>query len=68
MVPDADSPDRLAPTRRAIEQDVRELRARVRGARAKVVAALGGITELGQIMSTVVRRRDRNGAARDAER
>lgn len=66
MVPDADPSDRLAETRRAIERDAQELRARAGGARAKVLAALGGILEVRQILSAVIpRRRDGRAAGRD---
>jgi hypothetical protein len=66
MVPDADPSDRLAETRRAIERDAHELRARAYGARAKVLAALSGIAEIRQVLNVVVpRRRDRNGAGPD---
>jgi hypothetical protein len=64
MVPDADPSDRLAGTRRAIERDAHELRARVYGARAKVIAALTGIVEIRQLLSVMLpqrRERDRNG-------
>ena len=57
MVPDADSSDRLAETRHAVERDARELRARADGARATLLAALSGIVEIGQILSVVLPRR-----------
>ncbi|HLW46693.1 MAG TPA: hypothetical protein VKW09_02895 [bacterium] len=62
MVPHADPSDRLADTRRAIERDAHELRARAYGARAKVVAAVSSLTEIRQMLSAVLpHRRDRNG-------
>lgn len=57
MVSDADPPDRLTGARRAIERDARELRARARGARAKVLAALSGIAEIRQALGVVLPRR-----------
>lgn len=57
MVPHADPSDRLADTRRAIERDAHELRARADGARAKVLAALSGIAEIRQVLSVVMPRR-----------
>ena len=57
MVPDADPSDRLAETRRAIERDANELRARAGGARATMLTALGGILEIRQILSAVMPRR-----------
>jgi len=57
VVPDADPSDRLAETRHAVERDARELRARTDGARAKLLAALSGIVEIGQILSVVLPRR-----------
>ncbi len=57
MAPDADPSDRLAETRRAIERDATELRARACGARAKLITALCGILEIRQILSAVVSRR-----------
>jgi hypothetical protein len=66
MVPDADPSDRLAETRRAIERDAQELRARADEARAKVLAALNGIMEIRQIFSAVsFRRRERDGGPID---
>jgi hypothetical protein len=61
MVSDADPSDRLTPARDAIERDVRELRVRARAARAKVAAALTSIADVRQVLSAVIRRRDRNG-------
>ena len=57
MVPEADPSDRLAETRRAIERDANELRARAGGARAKMITALSGILEIRQILSAVMPRR-----------
>jgi hypothetical protein len=54
MVSNADPSDRLAGTRRAIERDAHELRARAYAARAKVVAALHSITEIRQMLSAVL--------------
>lgn len=66
MVPHADPSDRLADTRRAIERDAHELRARADGARARVLAALNSLAEIRQVLGVVVpRRRDRAGAASD---
>ena len=66
MVPHADPSDRLADTRRAIERDAHELRARVSGARAKVLAALNGLAEVRQVLGVVMpRRRDRAAAGHD---
>ena len=63
MVPDADSSDRLAGARRAIERDAEELRARAQGARGMVIAALNGIAEIRQVLAAVMpRRRDSDGA------
>lgn len=64
MVPDADSADRLAGARRAIERDARELRARADGARGTVIATLNGIAEIRQVLAAVMpRRRDGDGPA-----
>jgi hypothetical protein len=72
MVPDADPSDRLAETRHAIERDAQELRARAYSARAKVVAALSGITEIRQVLSAVLPHRrepaGRNGVGPYVER
>ncbi|HEV2440791.1 MAG TPA: hypothetical protein VGX97_12095 [bacterium] len=57
MVPDADPSDRLAETRHAVERDAHELRARAGGARAKLLAALGGIVEIREILAVVLPRR-----------
>ncbi|HET7263339.1 MAG TPA: hypothetical protein VFL28_01630 [bacterium] len=66
MVPHADPSDRLADTRRAIERDAHELRARARGARAKVLGALSGLAEIRQALGVVMpRRRERAPAAYD---
>ena len=54
MVPDADPSDRLAETRRAIERDAHELRARAYDARAKVTAAFSSVTEIRQMLSAVL--------------
>jgi hypothetical protein len=64
MVPHADPSDRLAETRRAIERDAHELRARAYGARAKIVAALSSLTEIRQMLSAVLPHR-REPAARN---
>jgi hypothetical protein len=65
VVPHADSSDRLtgrlATTRDAVERDVRLLRARADTARARVLAALNGIADVRQVLSGMIRRRDRNG-------
>jgi hypothetical protein len=64
MVPDTNPSDRLTGTRRAIERDAQELRARAYSVRARIVAALGSITEIRQMLSAVLpHRRDheRNG-------
>lgn len=57
MVPDADSSDRLAETRHAVERDAHELRARADGARATLLAALSGIAEIREVLSVVLPRR-----------
>jgi hypothetical protein len=63
MVPDADPSGQLAEARHAIERDAYELRARADAARAKVTAALGGLTDIRQALSAVLQhRRNRNGA------
>jgi hypothetical protein len=66
MVPDADPSHRLAGTRRAVERDAQELRARAYAARAKIVAALSSITEIRQMLSAMLphrrERSARNGA------
>lgn len=69
MVADAGPSDRLAETRRAIERDAHELRARASGTRATMTAALAGIAEIREILSAVLpRRRDRDGAGPDGDR
>ena len=66
MVPHADPSDGLADARRAIERDAQELRSRAGGARARVLAALGGLAEIGRALGVVTARgRDRAAAARD---
>jgi len=57
VVSDANPSDRLAETRRAIERDAHELRARADGARGKVLAALSGIAEIRQVLGVVIPRR-----------
>lgn len=66
MVSHANPSDGLADARRAIERDAHELRARAYGARVRVLAALGGIAEIRQILGVVTpRRRDRAAGAPD---
>ena len=66
MVPDADPSDGLADARRAIERDAHELRTRAHGARAGVLAALGRLAEIRQVLRIVTpRRRDRDASPPD---
>ena len=60
MVSHANPSDGLADTRRAIERDAHELRARAYGARARVLSALSGLAEIRDVLGVVTpRRRER---------
>jgi hypothetical protein len=49
--------ERLAATRKAIERDTHELRARIYGIRARGLAAISSMDEIGQMMSAIAGRR-----------
>ncbi len=58
----------LAETRKVIERDAHELRARLYGIRARLIAAMTGLDEIGAMLSAMAHWRTGNGVAPRTDR